>query len=93
MGGGLLHHLSQTSQSFIGPVMGHEQVIVVKRRNRIYAYSGFSQPCRDRCQKTDPLKRGMNGQSDQARYKLVSETQAFGFLPPDEVSFPRAHGR
>src|SRR5579871_671486 len=84
MGGGLSHHLLQTSQSFIGPVMGHKQVIVVKRRDRIHAYSGFCQPRGDRCQKTDRLKRGMNGQSDQTRCKLVSETQAFGFLLPDD---------
>jgi hypothetical protein len=47
--GGVSHHLLQKSQSLIGPVMGHKQVIVVKRRNRIHAYSGLRQPRRDRC--------------------------------------------
>jgi hypothetical protein len=90
MGGRLSRHLLQKSQSFIGPVMGHKQVIVVKRRDRIHAYSGFSEPRGDRCQKTDRLKRGMNGQSDQTRNKLVSEAQSFGFLLPDDKCRPLA---
>jgi hypothetical protein len=45
-----------------------------------YAYAGFSQPCRDRRQKSDRLERRMNRQGDQTRCKLVTETEAFGFL-------------
>jgi hypothetical protein len=37
--------------------MGGKQMIVVKRRNRIHAYTGFGQPSGDRCQKTNRLKR------------------------------------
>jgi hypothetical protein len=43
------------TQSFIGPVIGYKQMIMVKSRNRIHAYAGFRQ--------TSRRKRGEGGDS------------------------------
>jgi hypothetical protein len=64
-------------QSFGGPVIRHEQMIVVKGRNRIHADAGFGQSRRDRREKTHRVRRGTDGQRDQTRRKLVAQTSAF----------------
>jgi hypothetical protein len=71
-------------QSFIGSVIGHKQMVVVKGRYRIHTYPGFRQSAGDCCQKAYRIKRGMNGQRNQARCKLIRQSCAFGLLAPHD---------
>src|SRR6185369_822672 len=61
-------------------------MIVIEGRYCIHADAGLRQSTGDCRQKADRFKRGMNGQRDQPRRKLIREPGSFGFLPPDDES-------
>jgi hypothetical protein len=66
----------EKTQSFFGPVIGYEQMIVVKSRNRIHAYAGFGQSTRDRCEWTD-CGRDFRAFRDRAKHE--NALSHFGF--------------
>jgi hypothetical protein len=61
-------------------------MIVIEGRYGIHADAGFCQSTGDGCQKTCRFKRGMNGQRDHSRGKLIGEPCSFGFLAPYDES-------
>jgi hypothetical protein len=61
-------------------------MIVIEGRHRIHADTGFRQSTGDCGQKAYRFKRGMNGQRDHSRCKLIGETCSFGFLAPYDES-------
>jgi len=74
------------TQSFIGSVLRHKQMIVIEGRYCVHADTGFRQSTGDCRQKADRFERGMNGQRDQSRCKLIGEPCSFGFLAPYDES-------
>src|SRR6478609_2891916 len=61
-------------------------MIVIESRHGIHAYAGCRQSTGDCRQKADCFKRGMNGQCDHSRCKLMGEPRSFSFLAPYDES-------